>query len=101
MRSPGDRWPRGLAALTVAGALLLVAACCGSSSRASPAPSNILGPGLTHTQFSATDGNPQAVGAISRALAAQPMAQAQHIMGFGAANPEPSPGRYDFASLDA
>jgi hypothetical protein len=101
MRSQGGRWSRGPAASAVAGALLLVVTCCGSSSPTSPPPSNSLGPGLTHTQFSAIDGDPQAVGTIARLLAAQPMAQAQHIMGFGAANPEPSPGRYDFASLDA
>lgn len=28
------------------------------------------------------------------------MPQNQHIMGWGAGNPEPSPGHYDFADLD-
>lgn len=101
MRSEGVRWSRGVAALSLATALVVTAACGSGSARASAAPSNILGPGLTHTQFSAVDGDPQAAAQISRALAAQPMPQAQHIMGFGVSNPEPSPGVYDFASLDA
>ncbi|MDD7940869.1 hypothetical protein PHK61_20815 [Actinomycetospora lutea] len=101
MRSQGVRGPRVLAALSAAAALLLAAGCESGSARASAAPSNVLGPGLTHTQFSAIDAGPQAAGQVAVALAAQPMPQAQHIMGFGVANPEPSPGEYDFAGLDA
>jgi len=101
MRSERDRWARGLAALTAVAALLMVAGCDAGTPRASAAPSNSLGVGFTHTQFSAVDGNPQATQQVAAVLAAQPMPQAQHIMGFGAGNPEPSPGEYDFASLDA
>lgn len=56
--------------------------------------------GFTHTQFSADDGEAVSVDAARSALGAVPLVQAQHIMGFGADNPEPAPGRYDFESLD-
>jgi len=56
--------------------------------------------GFTHTQFSADDGEPAAVATAEGAIKSVPMVQAQHIMGFGADNPEPSPGLYDFDSLD-
>lgn len=51
--------------------------------------------GFTHTQDS-LDSEPAALPAVSR----QKVLQAQHIMGFGADNPQPSPGRYDWSSLD-
>ena len=35
------------------------------------------------------------------ALAAGPLPQDQALMGWGADNPEPAPGRYDFAALDS
>lgn len=67
-------------------------------------PSRAAGPavgwGLTHTQFSADRGTDQAQDRAARLLSARPMPQNQHIMGWGAQNPEPSPGRYDFADLD-
>jgi hypothetical protein len=53
--------------------------------------------GLTHTEHT-----PDGPG-FSRALtdtAKQHMAQDQAIMGWGTDNPEPSPGRYNFGSLD-
>ena len=56
--------------------------------------------GFTHTQYSADHGEDAAVRSVRLALAAAPMAQAQAIMGWGADNPEPSPGVYDFTSLD-
>ncbi|MGY1794618.1 hypothetical protein ACI796_11585 [Geodermatophilus sp. SYSU D00525] len=56
--------------------------------------------GFTHTQFSADHGAPAAVRSVESALSAQPLVQAQALMGWGADNPEPSPGRYDFGSLD-
>jgi hypothetical protein len=56
--------------------------------------------GFTHTQYSADHGEDAAVRSVELTLAAQPMAQAQAIMGWGAHNPEPSPGVYDFTSLD-
>jgi hypothetical protein len=56
--------------------------------------------GFTHTQFSGDVGYPPAVASVEAGIAQVPMVQAQHIMGFGADNPEPAPGVYDFASLD-
>jgi len=57
--------------------------------------------GFTHTQFSADDGDSRAVATAEAAIRALPrMVQVQHIMGWGAGNPEPSPGLYDFDSLD-
>jgi Glycosyl hydrolases family 39 len=58
--------------------------------------------GVTHTEHSADSGNSS--GAVARArtlLRSVAVFQNQHIMGWGALNPEPSPGHYDFASLDA
>lgn len=57
--------------------------------------------GFTHTQYSADQGNPKAVDTVRGALTQQPLVQAQAIMGWGADNPEPSPGQFDFRSLDA
>ena len=58
--------------------------------------------GVTHTQHTADSWNDP--GAVSRArglLANTTVFQNQHIMGWGAGNPEKSPGQYDFSSLDA
>jgi len=54
--------------------------------------------GFTHTQFTpdAPTGFEQARADLTR----QPVAQNQSLMGWGADNPEPSPGRFDFGSLD-
>ncbi len=57
--------------------------------------------GFTHTQFSADHGAEPAVSAVADALRAQPLVQVQAIMGWGAENPEPAPGEYDFDSLDS
>lgn len=56
--------------------------------------------GFTHTQFSADTGSPLGIAAAERAVGSVPMVQAQAIMGWGVDNPEPSPGQYDFESLD-
>ena len=58
--------------------------------------------GVTHTQFSADSWF--AADAVRRAeqnLRELAPLQNQHLMGWGALNPEPSPGRYDWSSLDA
>jgi hypothetical protein len=57
--------------------------------------------GVTHGQFSA-DGAESASGAESarKILSATPLYQNQHIMGWGADNPEPAPGNFDWSSLD-
>ncbi|WFB10305.1 xylan 1,4-beta-xylosidase [Streptomyces sp. LX-29] len=59
-----------------------------------------LGWGFTHTQYSADQGASDARRRADTLLSAQPMPQNQHIMGWGADNPEPSPDRYDFRELD-
>ena len=101
MRSERDRWARGLAALTAVAALLMVAGCDAGTPRASAAPSNSLGVGFTHTQFSAVDGSPAGHAARRRRpRGASRCRRRSTSWGSGAGNPEPSPGRYDFASLD-
>ncbi len=62
----------------------------------------IRGPGwgFTHTQYSADQGTDGGRKAAADLLSRHPMPQNQHIMGWGAGNPEPSPGDYDFADLD-
>jgi hypothetical protein len=56
--------------------------------------------GFTHTEFSADTGSAQATRSVEQAVSADPLVQAQSIMGWGTDNPEPSPGVYDWASLD-
>ncbi|RJL32652.1 xylan 1,4-beta-xylosidase [Bailinhaonella thermotolerans] len=74
-----------------------------------PPPPSLAGPpeerrwpvwGVTHTQYSADGNRPRADGPARELLSAQPLVQNQHIMGWGALNPEPSPGRHDFKVLD-
>jgi hypothetical protein len=57
--------------------------------------------GVTHTQFSADNMSDETKQLAEGLLGRVPMLQNQHIMGWGADNPEPSPGRYDFDSLDS
>ncbi|MGW1540318.1 GH39 family glycosyl hydrolase [Streptomyces sp. NPDC002309] len=59
-----------------------------------------VGWGFTHTQYSADEGAAAAVGRVGDRLARSALPQNQHIMGWGADNPEPLKGRYDFAALD-
>ncbi|WP_228644540.1 xylan 1,4-beta-xylosidase [Microtetraspora sp. AC03309] len=56
--------------------------------------------GFTHTQYTVDYGRQPALRTVRNAIAEKRVLQNQHIMGFGALNPEPSPGKYDFASLD-
>jgi hypothetical protein len=57
--------------------------------------------GFTHSQFSADHGEEAAVSSLANALQAQTVVQVQPIMGWGVVNPEPTPGVYDFDSLDS
>lgn len=58
--------------------------------------------GVTHTRFSADSWNdPEAVARARSLLRAAPVFQNQHLMGWGTESPEPSPGAYDFSTLDA
>ncbi|MPY60305.1 GH39 family glycosyl hydrolase [Streptomyces spongiae] len=67
-------------------------------------PPDDLGPdvgwGFTHTQFSADEGSGKATGRVEGLLSKTRMPQIQHIMGWGAGNPEPVKGRYDFEDMD-
>jgi Glycosyl hydrolases family 39 len=58
--------------------------------------------GLTHTEHSVDPwGDRKAVASARKLLETQqPILQNQHIMGWGAENPEPAPGVFDFSSLD-
>lgn len=57
--------------------------------------------GVTHGQYSLDSWLTREQRASGeRILGATPLLQNQHIMGFGAGNPEPSPGRYDWSRLD-
>jgi hypothetical protein len=64
-------------------------------------PSPDVGWGFTHTKYSADQGEPAAT-RRARQLLGQGggLPQNQHIMGWGADNPEPVEGHYDFGALD-
>lgn len=60
-----------------------------------------VGWGFTHTQFSADEGSSTATERVEQEIKdAGGIPQNQHIMGWGADNPEPAKGRYDFEDLD-
>ncbi|KOU54588.1 xylan 1,4-beta-xylosidase [Streptomyces sp. WM6378] len=108
-RASRPRTPAVLAAALLA-ALALVLAVSGCTNRnageagpgrtgaSNTAPA--LGWGFTHTQYSADTGDDDAVARTRDLLSAQGLPQDQAIMGWGAGNPEPSPGTYDFSDLD-
>jgi hypothetical protein len=52
------------------------------------------------TQYSADQGSDTATQRVEGLLEKQSLPQIQHIMGWGAGNPEPSKGRYDFSEMD-
>ncbi|MHA6625953.1 hypothetical protein ACU61A_11015 [Pseudonocardia sichuanensis] len=59
--------------------------------------------GVTHTQYSLDDHGPAEARRRGMDILANDSAiwQNHHLMGFGSGNPEPSPGEYDWATLDA
>lgn len=61
-----------------------------------------VGWGFTHTQSSADEGESAASERVRTLLAEEkrPLPQIQHLMGWGAGNPEPVKGRYDFSGMD-
>lgn len=57
--------------------------------------------GVTHAQYSIDEwGDGAARASAGRVLAATATYQTQHLYGWGARNPEPRPGVYDWSSLD-
>ncbi|MCS0602041.1 xylan 1,4-beta-xylosidase [Streptomyces sp. LP11] len=126
MRRHGwDVWPRrwrltallGVAAVALALAVTLLAAPSGGPGTAGTtrdgdkvhgtpaaptgAPRPDVGWGFTHTQYSADQGGAAATRRAERLLGqGGGLAQNQHIMGWGADNPEPVRGHYDFGALD-
>ncbi|MFG3283517.1 xylan 1,4-beta-xylosidase [Streptomyces sp. NPDC048111] len=105
---PRRRSARALAAAVLVTLALLLAVGCtgGHDGEAGPGPTGpsntdpALGWGFTHTQYSADSGADAAVTRARALLSAQGLPQDQAIMGWGAGNPEPSPGHYDFSDLD-
>ena len=57
--------------------------------------------GFTHTGISANNITERFERDVGQALAGTPMLQNQHIMGFGALNPEPRPGEFFWEDLDS
>ncbi|MFY4719608.1 xylan 1,4-beta-xylosidase [Streptomyces sp. LaBMicrA B280] len=105
----GRRWRLGALLGGIAAALALLVGLLGGLPGGPPgtpaAPRGTAKPyvgwGFTHTQFSADEGAPAATARVRALLRASGgVAQDQAIMGWGADNPEPSPGHYDFAALD-
>jgi hypothetical protein len=84
---------------------VLLAALAGAFAYFSPSSSGREMPerlaiGISHTQFTADTWKPGAASARN-VIADAVDIQNQPIMGWGALNPEPAPGQYDFRSLDA
>ncbi|OIJ86335.1 GH39 family glycosyl hydrolase [Streptomyces colonosanans] len=63
-------------------------------------PKPDVGWGFTHTQYSADQGSSGAAARVEGLLSRAALPQNQHIMGWGAGNPEPVKGRYDFEEMD-
>ncbi|MEU5536661.1 xylan 1,4-beta-xylosidase [Streptomyces sp. NPDC020362] len=64
-------------------------------------PEPYVGWGFTHTQYSADQGSDTATGRVEQLLAKDGrLPQDQAIMGWGADNPEPVKGHYDFGAMD-
>ncbi|MFI9647086.1 xylan 1,4-beta-xylosidase [Streptomyces sp. NPDC052040] len=72
----------------------------GTPATPSGAPRPDVGWGFTHTQYSADEGSDAATARVEGLLSGTGLPQNQHIMGWGADNPEPVRGHYDFGDLD-
>jgi hypothetical protein len=92
-------------AVVFAGAIVAVAlaAVLYAASRPEPDPElAAFNVGVTHTRISADEWQPtEAVEGARDVLRDTVTVQNQHLMGFGALNPQPAPGDYDWTSLDA
>jgi hypothetical protein len=61
----------------------------------------VLDVGVTHTQYSMDQwGDPAAIDSARTVLAATATYQNQHLFGWGTLNPEPTPGVFDWSSMD-
>lgn len=114
-------WGRATPAIAAAALALAVASCAagptttpsasgapGSSGPTEPAPQKppAVDPdwprwGFTHTGTSANNITPQFEQTVAKRLARTPMLQNQHIMGFGALNPQPTRHDYFWEDLDS
>jgi len=63
-----------------------------------PLPGSVVG--VSHTEHTVDDYPHEQVRAPMSLLTSHPMVQNQYLMGWGADNPEPAPGVYDWTSLD-
>ncbi|WP_344023881.1 xylan 1,4-beta-xylosidase [Streptomyces luteireticuli] len=91
-----------LAVLACALGLLFTVGHGGGRSRGGAAHDQraAVGWGFTHTKYSADRGEDGARRTAAGLLSADPMPQNQAVMGWGADNPEPRPGSYNFTDLD-
>src|SRR5690606_13115952 len=72
-----------------------------SSSQSHRPDPRTLSVGVTHSQYSIDEwSHPDAAASARAVLTATASYQNQHIYGWGAGNPEPSPGQFDWSSLD-
>src|SRR4051812_22526294 len=99
-RGPGDVVRRGFALAAVCLALSSVFGAVDLLTVGGPEMPGLT-VGVTHTQNSADSwGAPSAVARARGVLESVAPVQNQHLMGWGAMNPEPSPGVFNFDSLD-
>ncbi|MEV1022678.1 xylan 1,4-beta-xylosidase [Streptomyces sp. NPDC050264] len=72
----------------------------GTPAKPAKAPGPRVGWGFTHTEHSADEGSDVATERAEKLLGERPMPQNEALMGWGADNPEPAKGRYDFEDMD-
>ncbi|MFJ9041341.1 xylan 1,4-beta-xylosidase [Streptomyces sp. NPDC102406] len=73
----------------------------GTPTEPSRTPGSEVGWGFTHTEHSADEGSAAATERVEKLLGDRTLPQNEAIMGWGADNPEPVKGRYDFDALDS
>src|SRR3954470_20735717 len=92
------RFPSSPRLRLTAGSTLLLALLAAAPSFATTPAFQV---GVTHTQYTADEWrNPTAITRAKDVLRASVRLQAEPLMGWGANNPEPSPGTYDWGTFD-